>query len=373
MAALSRRSFGKLLGSGMAAAALRPALAKGPAAPAAGRSARPAAVPAAGPVRLSANENPYGPCPAALEAMREACGLAWRYPDEAADALRGDLARLHGLPADWFLLGDGSSEILKLAASAFAGPGRRLVTADPTFESAAAHAAAAGAEVTRVPLDAAFAHALAKMAVPDAGLVYLCNPNNPTASVTPKARMRAFLDAAPSVVLVDEAYHHYADSADYESVLPLVKTNAKLIVARTFSKIYGLAGARLGYAIAQPALLEKLSAQAAADTVNVFALAAGRAGLADASWVAQGRTRNAQVRAHVVGELARRGFAAIPSQANFIMFETGREVRPLIAALAERGVQVGRRFPALPTHLRVTLGKPEQMERFLTEFAALTA
>ena len=116
---LSRRSFGKLVGSGIAAAALRPALAKGP-----------AAAPAEA-VRLSANENPYGPCPAALEAMREACGRAWRYPDEAADALRADLARLHGLPADWFLLGDGSSEILKLAASAFTGPGRRLVTADP--------------------------------------------------------------------------------------------------------------------------------------------------------------------------------------------------------------------------------------------------
>ena len=362
MASLSRRSFGKLLGSGIAAATLRPALAKGP-----------APSPAADPVRLSSNENPYGPCPAALEAMREACGRAWRYPDETADALRADLALLHGLPADWILLGDGSSEILKLAASAFTGPGRRLVTADPTFESVARHAAAAGAEVTRVPLDGAAAHALEKMSAGDAGLVYLCNPNNPTASLTPKARVRAFLDAAPCVVLVDEAYHHYAESADYESVAPLVKTNPKLVVARTFSKIYGLAGARLGYAVAQPALLEKLSAQAARDTVNVFALAAGRASLADAAWAAQGRARNAQVRAHVAGELGRRGFAVIPSQANFIMVETGRPVRPLIAALAARGVQVGRFFPALPTHLRVTLGKPEQMERFLTAFAALTA
>ena len=359
MASLSRRSFGKLLGSGIAAATLRPALAK-----------RPVAGPAEA-VRLSANENPYGPCPAALEAMREACGRAWRYPDEAADALRADLAQLHGLPAGWFLLGDGSSEILRLAAGAFTGPNRRLVTADPTFEATAAHAAASGAEVTRVPLDGAWAHPLEKMSLPDAGLVYLCNPNNPTASLTPKARVRAFLDAAPCVVLVDEAYHHYVDSPDYESVAPLVKTHPKLIVARTFSKIYGLAGARLGYAIAQPALLEKLLAQAAWDTVNVFALAAGRASLADASWAGQGRARNAELRAHVVGELGRRGFPAIPSQANFVMFETRREVKPLIAALAERGVQVGRRFPALPTHLRVTLGRPEQMERFLTEFTAL--
>ena len=362
MAALSRRSFGKLLGTGIAAATLRPALAK-----------EPVAVPAEGVVRISSNENPYGPCPAALEAMREACGRAWRYPDDGEGALRADLARLHGVPADWILLGDGSSEILKLAASAFTGPGRRLLTADPTFESTALHAVAAGAEVTRVPLDAGYAHPLEKMTATDAGLVYLCNPNNPTASLTPKARVRAFLAAAPSVVLVDEAYHHYVDSADYESVVPLVRTHPKLIVARTFSKIYGLAGARLGYAVAQPALLEKLAAQAAWDTVNVFALAAGRASLGDASWATQGRARNTEVRAHVVGELGRRGFAVIPSQANFIMFETRREVKPLIAALAERGVQVGRRFPALPTHLRVTLGKPEQMERFLAAFAAVTA
>src|SRR5205823_200018 len=157
-----------------------------------------------------------------------------------------------------------------------------------------------------------------------------------------KTRLRAFLDAAPSMVLVDEAYHHYADSADYESVAPLVKTQPKLIVARTFSKIYGLAGARLGYAIAQPAVIEKLSAQAAWDSVNIFALAAGRASLADRTWVAQGQRRNASTRASVLSELGRRGFPVIPSQANFVMIETKRDVKPLIAALATRGIQVGR-------------------------------
>src|SRR5258708_1604404 len=225
MPSLSRRGFGKLLGSGIAAAALRPALAE----------VQPPAVAAI--VRLSANENPYGPCPGAIEAMRSACASAWRYPDEAVDQLRADLSRLHGLPPEWFLVGDGSSEILKVAVSAFTSPARRLVMAEPSFEAAGLYAEAGGAPVTRVPLDAAYAQGLEKMAAPDAGLVYVCNPNNPTASITPKARLRAFLDSAPFMVLVDEAYHHYAESPDYQSVAPLVKTRPRLVVARAFSKI----------------------------------------------------------------------------------------------------------------------------------------
>ena len=354
MHALTRRDLGRWLGAGVAAAAVRPLLAE--------------AVPAA--VRLSANENPYGPSPAALDAMRAACARAWRYPDEAAGQLIDDLSRLHGLPREWFLLGDGSSEILKLAASAYPG---KLVMAEPTFEAIAAYAKARGSPVVTVPLDSAFAHDLVRMQGEGAALVYVCNPNNPTASVTPKARMGAFLQASSSAVLVDEAYHHYADGPDYESVLPLVKTRPGLIVTRTFSKIYGMAGVRLGYAVAQPAVIAKLAAQAAWDSVNVIALAAGRASVADAAWAEQGRRRNAATRAQVVTELGRRGFTVIPSQANFVMIDTRREVKPLIAALRQRGVEVGRLFPAMPKHLRVTLGRPEEMDRFLREFAALTA
>jgi histidinol-phosphate aminotransferase len=227
--------------------------------------------------------------------------------------------------------------------------------------------------VVSVPLDAAFAHDLTKMAVDAAGLVYVCNPNNPTGSITPRAALRAFLDAAKTAVLVDEAYHHYADSSDYESVVPLVASHPNLIVARTFSKIYGMAGVRLGYAIAGPEVIKKLAAQAAWDSVNVFAVAAGRASLGDAGWVAIGRRRNATGRSQLVSGLSRLGYAAIPSHTNFVMFDTGREVKPLIAALHDRGVDVGRLFPALPHHLRVTIGRPEQIKRFLSAFAAATA
>ncbi len=156
-------------------------------------------------------------------------------------------------------------------------------------------------------------------------------------------------------------------------MVPLIASHPNLIVARTFSKIYGMAGVRLGYAIAQPEVIKSLSAQAAWDSVNVFALAAARASLRDAGWVATGQKRNAATRDHVISTLSRIGYAVIPSQTNFVMFDTGREVKPLIAALHDRGIDVGRLFPALPRHLRVTIGTPEQMKRFLQAFAAVIA
>ena len=360
---VSRRTFAGIAGAGVAAAALRPLIAATPA-----RATD-------GVVRLSANENPYGPSPAALQAIRDALSLAWRYPDESVQGLVSDLAAMHGVPKEWFVVGDGSSEILKLAASAFTGPGRKLVTAEPSFEAIAKHAEVHGAEVVTVPLDPDYAHDLGRMSVPGAGLVYVCNPNNPTGTITPKAKLRAFLDSLPAsvTVVVDEAYHHYADSPDYESVIPLVRTHPNLIAARTFSKIYGMAGLRLGYAVAQPENAKNLSKHAAWDSVNALAIAAGTASLKDVAYAAEGQRRNRTTRAQLTGDLRRMGYEVIPSQTNFVMIQTGRDVRPIIAALHDRGVDVGRLFPALPQHLRVTIGMPAQMKRFLDAFAAAMA
>ncbi|HWE24999.1 MAG TPA: aminotransferase class I/II-fold pyridoxal phosphate-dependent enzyme [Myxococcales bacterium] len=356
----SRRRFAGIAGAGIATAALRPLLAT--------TQVRP--TPSI--VRLSANENPYGPSQAALRAVRDALSVAWRYPDESVQDLIADLAALHGVPKEWFVVGDGSSEILKLAASAFTGTTRKLVTAEPTFEAIAKHAEVQGAEVLSVPLDRSYAHDLARMSVSGAGLVYLCNPNNPTGTITPKAKVRAFLDSLPQSVmlLVDEAYHHYADSPDYESVVPLVKTHPNLIVARTFSKIYGMAGLRLGYAVAQPDVAKKLSTHAAWDSVNALAIAAGRASLKDTAYVTEGQRRNRATRTQLTQTLHGMGYEVIPTQTNFVMIQTGRDVRPVIDALRDRGVEVGRLFPALPQHLRVTIGTPPQMKRFLDAFAA---
>ncbi|HEY8835526.1 MAG TPA: aminotransferase class I/II-fold pyridoxal phosphate-dependent enzyme, partial [Chthoniobacterales bacterium] len=218
--ALSRRGFTKLLGAGAAYAALRPALGLSESTP------NPTDTKTSDVVRLSSNENPYGPSPAAFKAMTAGFALAWRYPDEKQDDLVEALAKLNQVTKENVLTGAGSSEILKVAVAAFTGTDKKLVVGDPTFEAAAAHTKASRAEVVKVKLDATYGHDLPKMLeVPSVGLHYICNPNNPTASITPKDQLRAFLAKVPreTMVLVDEAYHHFVESADYESVIPLVK------------------------------------------------------------------------------------------------------------------------------------------------------
>jgi histidinol-phosphate aminotransferase len=345
MNTVSRRDFGRFLGVGTIAATLPPLFAQNPPAP---RSH------GAG-VRLSANENPYGPAASAMNAMRDAMRLVNRYPDDEVDELMETIAKLHGVSASHIILGDGSSEILKLTAAAFLGPARKVVMADPTFEALGHYARAIQADVVKVPLTSAYEHDLEKMAaVPGAGVIYLCNPNNPTASITSKQNVRAFLQSVPQnvMVLVDEAYFHYADSPDYESVIPLIQMRPNLIVARTFSKIYGMAGLRCGYGVAQPSVIEKMNQQKAWDSVNVIALAGARASLADTAHVTDGRKRNSETRNGVVSALMHLGYEVVPSQANFFMVNIKRPVKPVIDGIRAQGVHVGRLFPALPQYLR---------------------
>jgi histidinol-phosphate aminotransferase len=395
---ISRRKFAKLLGAGAACVVASPRIARaGSLLPVV--AARSAAGPAsaANIVRLSANENPYGPSPMAIKAMTEAFSLSCRYPDEHADVLIESLARINGVGRDQILIADGSGEILKLCAAAFTGPmsttanrpvdlaprsrggampafmpGRgKMIVADPTFEAILNHARVNRAEVVQMPLTASFAHDLTKMlAAASEGLIYVCNPNNPTASITPKHQIRELLTKTPreTIILVDEAYHHYADSADYESVIPLVKDHSNLIVARTFSKIFGMAGLRLGYCVAQPETIQRLRPHQTWDSVNIMAMVAAIASLNDADQVTNGRRLNSETKKFVLGELEAMGFKSIPSQANFIMIDVKRPMRPMLEGLRKRGVQVGRLFPALPNHMRVTIGKKPEMETFLSSF-----
>jgi len=331
----------------------------------------------------------------AAKAMAEAFELAWRYPDEHSEMLIDMLAKLNGVKTEQILLGDGSGEILKVCASAFTGsmtndrkpvelarptrgpalifvPGRgRLIVADPTFEAILNHARINRAEVVKVPLTKTYAHDLKRMsAAAREGLIYICNPNNPTASITPKRDLRDFIAKTPksTMILVDEAYHHYADSADYESVIPMVKDHANLIVARTFSKIYGMAGLRLGYCVAQPETIKKMRPHQTWDSVNIMALSAAIASLNDPEQVPNGRRLNRETKQFVIDQIGRLGYTNIPSQANFVMIDVKRPVQSLIKALRERNVQVGRLFPALPTHMRVTIGKQSEMETFIAAF-----
>jgi len=366
---ISRRKFAQLLGAGAAAAVVRPALSLS--------AEQPAKSTSTGVVRLSANENPYGPSPKALKAMTDSFGLSCRYPDEHNDELIEALAKLNGVNRDQIVLGDGSSEILKLCAETFTGPKRgNLVAADPTFEALLNYASGGGAEVVKVPLTSSFSHDLAKMgAAAKDGLIYICNPNNPTASITPKNEVREFIAKTPrqTMILVDEAYFHYADSPDYASVIPMVKDHPNLIVARTFSKIYGMAGLRCGYCVAQHETIERIRPHQMWDSVNCMALAAAVASLNDPGQVANGKRLNSEAKTFVTAEIDKMGYKQIPSQANFIMFDVKRPVVPLIKALKERNVQVGRLFPALPNHMRLTIGKKSEMESFLAAFRQVVA
>jgi histidinol-phosphate aminotransferase len=332
----------------------------------------------------------------ALKAMTDAFSLAWRYPDEHADLLVETLAKINGVNQDQITLGDGSGEILKMCASAFTGPlssshnrpvplarptrggaltftpGRgKMIVADPTFEAILNHARVNSAEIVKVPLAKDFSHDLVKMrAAAREGLIYVCNPNNPTASITPKNELREFIAQVPrrTMILVDEAYFHYADSPEYESVIPMIKDHPNLIVARTFSKIYGMAGLRCGYCVAQAETIQRLRPHQTWDSVNIMALAAAIASLGDSDQVTNGRRLNGETKRNLVGELDAMGYQHIPSQANFMMIDVKRPVRPIIDALKQRGVQVGRAFPTLPNHMRVTIGTQPEMEAFLSAF-----
>src|SRR5437016_8084582 len=369
---VSRRRFAQLLGAGAAAVVVRPSLSFG-------KPTQAITTPLSegGIVRLSANENPYGPSSKALQAMTDSFGLSCRYPDEHNNLLIEKLAKLNGVNHDQILLGDGSSEILKLCAETFTGKNcGTLVAADPTFEPILQQAEINGAEVVKVPLTASFAHDLPKMlAAVKRGLIYVCNPNNPTASITPKNELSEFIGKTPgeTMILVDEAYFHYADSPDYESMISLVKDHPNLIVARTFSKIYGMAGLRCGYCVAQPEKIKRMHPFQMWDSVNMMALKAATASLDDVDQVNNGRKLTSEAKSFTTSELDKMGYKLIPSQANFIMFDCKKPVVPIIKAMKERNVQVGRLFPALPNHMRLTIGKKSEMESFVSAFKQVMA
>jgi histidinol-phosphate aminotransferase len=369
---ISRRHFAQLLGIGAAAAMARPRFAIAKQSSTVPAPAKP------GVVRLSANENPYGPSAKAHEAMKNAHGVCNRYPDEANDLLIDKIAKINGVNRDQIVLGDGSSEILKLCAETFTGSTEgKLIAADPTFEAILEYSKACGADVVKVPLTSNHAHDLEKMgaAANGKGLIYICNPNNPTASITPKNDLRDFITktSPETMILVDEAYFHYADSPDYESAIPLVKDHPNLLVARTFSKIYGMAGLRCGYCVAQPDTIKRMHGFQMWDSVNVMALAAASASLDDVDQVTNGRKMNSEAKNYTVTELDKLGYKSIPSQANFIMFDCHKPVVPIIKAMKDKDVAVGRLFPAMPNHMRLTIGKKSEMESFISAFKQVIA
>ncbi len=319
---------------------------------------------------LDSNENAYGPSAKVVAAVQESLSRANRYPFREYNGLMEDIARQHKVETNQLLLGCGSTDILRVTAAALLGPGKKVITASPTFEDLGMYARAIGAEVVTVALTHNFAHDLdAMLARVDAALtlVYICNPNNPTASLTPRADIEAFLSKLPSsvYVLIDEAYHHYVNaSARYVSFLDQPVGNERVIVMRTFSKVHAIAGLRLGYAMADRRLVEKMRTYLTDIDLNCAAVAAGQAALADAESVRNFVKRNTDDRQEFFNQAMARMLKPIDSHTNFVMMDVHRPAHDIIEHFLKNKIRIGRRFPPLTDHIRVSLGTPLAMREF---------
>lgn len=331
-------------------------------------------------LRLSSNENPVGPPKVALDALVAALGDAPRYPSAAVQQLVERLAAHHAVSPECIVPGSGSGEILRMAVYACVSPTRPLVTAAPSFEEPPRYAELAGAEVVAVPVTSELRLDLGAMGdrSKGAGLVFVCNPNNPTGAVHGSAAIAEFVERVHRVspdttVLIDEAYHHYVEDPAYATAVPLALQRRNVVVTRTFSKLYGMAGLRLGYAIGQPETIASLRRHRLANSVNALVAPAAVAALGDAKLPPAERSRNHEAREFTRQALASFGYPSIASEANFIMVDIRRDVREFHRACAERGVLIGRPFPPLMTHARISIGTMQEMTAALEVFKAVLA
>lgn len=323
-----------------------------------------------GPILLNSNENAYGPLANSVNALQGALGQANRYPFSFYGELAEELGTLHRVQPAQIVLGCGSSEILRMATMAFLGKGKQLVQASPTYEAMERYARVAGASVVSLPLTNEYAHDLgAMLAATKAAesLVYICNPNNPTASLTTRKNIEDFITHLPasSRVLIDEAYHHFAVRSDlYKSFIDDPVNDDRVIVSRTFSKIYGLAGLRLGYAVASPKVAEDLRTYATTINLNGMVSVAALAGLGDSEGLRAAAKRNADDRQEFFNQAMARMLKPIDSHANFVMMNAHRPAEQVIEHFKKNNILIGRKFPAMNTHVRVSLGKPQEMLQF---------
>ena len=326
------------------------------------------------PVMINANENPLGPCAAALAAIGTSAKTGGRYDAFGeVDRLNAAYAKGVNLPADHVLVYAGSSEPLQYTVLAFTSPSAPYVTADPSYEAGMWAAKAANAPVIKVPLTSAYGHDVKAMvaASPSAGVIYICNPNNPTGTLTSFDDITWAEQHKPkgSILLVDEAYIHFSDSP---SAVSLVAQGKDVIVLRTFSKIYGMAGIRCGVAMGRPDLLAKLG-RYGMNPMPVTAAAAANASLQDPVLVGGRRQINTDIRNNTFAWLQASGWRYTPSVSNCFMIDTGHPGKQVIAAMRAKNVYIGRTWPVWPNHVRVSVGTPEEMAAFQTAFGSVMA
>ncbi len=321
-------------------------------------------------VRLNRNESAYGPCERAKAAFQDAFTEVNRYPSEDVENLRSAVAVLHGVQPEDITLGCGSTEIMRMAAEAFLGPGKTLVTASPAFDFIAHAARLVRAEVRSTTLTRDYAHDLGAMLTATdttTGLLYICNPNNPTGTLTPRSDLEAFLPKVRSgvSVLIDEAYQDYVTpTGTYASWAARAAGDPRLIVTRTFSKVYGLAGLRVGYAVSSAETAKQLAARRLNMDVNVVAARVALAALSDAAHVKGIATLNSNDRQEFFNQVNARMLRCLDSQTNFVLLRTGTSGKEVAGSLRAKGVLVSAGYPSFEKYIRVSLGLPEEMQAF---------
>jgi len=333
-----------------------------------------------GMVRLDSNENPNGPGPRALNAITQHFTGSNRYPVKEPQDLIAIIAKLHGVAPANVILGCGSGELLRAAVYAFTSPTKGIVAPEPTFEAPGNFAKFLKHPVIAPKVDAKLRIDLDAMAdgAKGAGLVYVCNPNNPTATVHGKSDIAAHVEkvnrsSPETTILIDEAYHEYVEDKSYATAIPMALTNPRVVVTRTFSKVFGMAGLRAGYAIGQPETVQKMQPWLLGSNVNQLALAAAAATIGDAAHIAAEVRKNAEARALTRKFFESAGYTVHAAEANFLMVDIHRDPKAFKLECAKQKVAIGRAFPPLPTHARVSIGTLPEMKKAIAVFRTALA
>ena len=323
---------------------------------------------------LSSNENCWGPPESVMKAMNGAWKYANRYGYPDANIVQ-EIAKHHGLKPENILLTAGSGEALDVIGTTYLMGGKKVLGVEPTYSTVYQHATSIKTTAVKLPLgkdyrqDIAATIKAANTRASEIGLVYLCNPNNPTGLVVTKQEVKQLLDGIPKgmPVLIDEAYHHFVDTPDYASAVPYVVEGRPVIITRTFSKIAALAGMRLGYAIAREDMIAQMRPYSMG-SINALVKHGGAAALKDLDSQAKIKKMTIDLRDKTSAELRAHGYDVIPSQTNFFMVSIGREIQPVIEEFRQKKVLVGRPFPPMTTHMRVSVGTADEMDRFMKAF-----
>jgi len=321
-------------------------------------------------VKLNSNENCLGPSPMAVQAVSQSLHEIHLYPDNSAYELKAKLAALHKASSEQIIIGNGSNELIQFIAMTFLLPGQEVLTATPTFLLYSIMGRALGGRLTEVPLKH-FAYDLEAMAAgitEETKLIFISNPNNPTGTTVSGAAFARFMQAVPAdvIVVMDEAYAEYVTSSDYPDVLAYVAQGRNVIMLRTFSKAYGLAGLRIGYAIAPARLVHYMERVREPHNANVLAQRAALAALDDVAHIKSTRENNLLGREYLSAQLKRLGLSFVPTQANFLLVHIGPQAAAVYQALLQAGVMIRAiAGHGLDHYVRVTIGRPEENEKFI--------